>query len=437
MTTPLTPAWTTLRYHPEHARLWYTKSQYCAVAAGRGSGKSELARRRVVRYLQVTRPWSDPLYFYALPTFAQAKRVAWGPIKRLIPKRWIRKISETELFIETIFGSTLYVLGMDKPSRAEGVQWDGGVLDESGDQRPGVFDTTFVPAFSHRRAWCWRIGVPKRYGVGTADFKAFFDRGASGEDPDIQSFTWPSRDILTAEALRFARDNLDPVDFSEQYEANWEKAGGAVFHAFAKDGNISPHVVYRPDATLIVGSDCNVNPMCWVLAHKVRAADGVEELHVFDELVIRNTNTERTLSELHKRYGRHASGWAFFGDATGRARKTAAAESDYLQIRNDRRFEGARVFYPRSNPSVVNRFAACNALFRSASGRRRCKIHPKCKRLIDDLEQRAWKEGTREPDDYGDLGHASDAMGYIVTRLFPLTIDDGGAAPHVFAGSTS
>lgn len=412
----LTKAWTQLRYHELQCKLWRTTARFVAVAAGRGSGKTELARRRVIRFLPIRKPWADPLYFYALPTVAQAKRVAWRPLKQLVPSQWISKINESDMMIETVFGSTLYVLGMDKPQRAEGLQWDGGVIDESSDQKPGVFDLTFLPTFSWRNAWCWRIGVPKRYGAGAKDFKAFFEGGAQ------ESFTWPSADILTPDALVYARAHLDPRDFNEQYRATWESVSGQIFYAFDEELNVTDAAVYDPSKPICVGSDFNVDPMAWTLGHL--HDDGAR---VFDELFIRNTNTQRTLDHLYERYGKHKGGWEFYGDATGKARKTSAATSDYAQIRNDERFENKRVYYPRSNPPIVDRFAACNAVFSDAAKRRRFHVHPRCINLIRDISDRAYKEGLREPDDYGDLGHITDALGYWIYRRFPVRIAAAGA----------
>jgi hypothetical protein len=158
-------AWFQLRYHAQQAAMWRTKKRFVAAACGRGSGKTELARRRIVRFLPIKKPWADPMYFYALPTFAQARRVAWKKIKALIPREWCTKINESEMLIETVFGSSLYVVGMDKPQRIEGDQWDGGVVDESCDQKPKAFDLSIRPALTHRNGWCWRIGVPKRHGT--------------------------------------------------------------------------------------------------------------------------------------------------------------------------------------------------------------------------------------------------------------------------------
>jgi len=441
----LTPAWTPLRYHAVQSALWRSPARFVAARAGRGSGKTELARRRVVRFLPVKKLWTNPLYFYALPTFAQAKRVAWKPIKDLIPPEWIAKVSESELTIETVFGSVLHVLGMDKPHRFEGVQWDGGVIDESSDQKPGVFKLNFLPALSHRQAWCWRIGVPKRTGVGSRDFRAAFADWSTDEDPTTAAFTWGSDTVLLPEEIAWAKAHLDERDYNEQYGGTDEELGGLIFYAFGSE-NVTDQVTYDNTAPLLIGSDFNVNPMCWVVAQR-RGGDGLD---VIDELFIRNTNTQQSLSYLKAMYPHHQGTWEFYGDAAGKARHTSASQSDYIQIKNDRRFDyverrpgnepdlvrSSRVFYPRSNPRQAARWAACNRLLRDAAGKRRCRIHSRCKHLIADLEVRARKEGTNQPDDYGDIGHISDAFGYIIHKLWPVAVErqTSTAAVHTMQG---
>jgi hypothetical protein len=411
----LPKAWKPLRYHELQAKLWRTEKRFVAVAAGRGSGKTELARRRIVRYLPVTKPWERPLYFYALPTYRQAKRIAWRAILDLIPKQWIKgHPHETELRIETIWGSTLYVIGMDKPQRIEGDQWDGGVIDESCDQKPGSFALSVLPALSHRNGWCWRIGVPKRVGSSAAEFKQFCFEQAE------EYYTWPSSDILTADDLKYARDTLDDKDFNEQYNAAWETIGGAIFYAFNEVANVRSAIEYNPNRKIIVGSDFNVSPMAWVFGQ--RGNDG--ELNIFDELWMRDTNTQFALDNLYARYGKsHKAGWEWYGDAAARARNTRASMSDYLQIRNDTRFSNSAVFYPSGNPAIANRFSACNSAFCNANGKRRVFIHPRCKNLIRDLLTRGYKIGCNEPNDIGDVGHITDALGYAIYKIFPLQLD--------------
>ncbi len=420
MTAKLTAAWTPLRYHAGQAALWTCPKRFVAVCAGRGSGKTEIAKRRLVRALGETKPWRDPRYFYGGPTHDQAKRVAWQDLLDLTPKHWIRTISLSELRITTIFGSELWVIGLDKPQRIEGVQWDGCVLDESSDLRPGVFTLNILPALSHRTGWCWRIGVPKRTGPGAPEFRAFFLKGMAGEDPNTAAFWWPSSDILSADALSYARANLDAKDYREQFDARWETAGGRIFHAFERDYNVRP-CAYHPEKMVIVGSDFNVDPMAWVLGHVYDR----QRVEWFDEVWIRDTNTQATLNVLAGRYSGHRGGWEFYGDATGRARKTSASLSDYQQILEHPEFKrmGRTVHYPRSNPVVADRFAACNAMFANAAGDRRMFVDPRCKRLIADLENRHYRPGTREVEDSGDLGHAclvGDTMVETSRGPFPI-----------------
>lgn len=413
----LTPAWTQLRYHEAQARLWRSSARFVVVRAGRGSGKTELARRRIVRYLPIVKPHCDPLYFYALPTFAQAKRVAWRPIKRLIPPSWVRTMSESELRIDTIFGSTLYIIGMDKPQRFEGVQWDGGVIDESSDQKPGVFKLNFLPALAHRSGWCWRIGVPKRSGPGARDFREAYNEWSQNDDPITDAFTWASDTVLSSDEVAWAQKYLDQRDFNEQYGGVDEEQGGLIFYAFSSF-NIRDDAQYDPNKDLMVGADFNVNPMCWVIAQR-----DADRLYIIDEIFLRNTNTQFALDHLYSRYQHHKGAWEFYGDATGQARHTSADKTDYIQIKNDARFERSRVFYPKANPRRTARFAACNRLLCAADQERRLFIHPQCRRLIADLEARARREGTNEPDDYGDIGHSTDALGYIIHRLWPVRLD--------------
>lgn len=413
----LTPAWTELRDHPVQERYIKSRARFKAVAAGRRSGKTEISKRLLAHALFDPKPWPNPRYFYAAPTRDQAKKIAWLDLKALIPASLVSAVSETELHITTIYNQSLWIIGMDKPARAEGVGWDGGIVDESCDHKPGAFDLSLRPALSDRLGWCYRIGVPKRAGPSAAEFKSFFEVGLSGEDPQIESFTWPSKDILPPEEVEAAKRQLTDKDFNEQYNASWESVGGLVFYSFSDIHNVRNDVCYSKDLSLLVGCDFNVDPMAWSIG-QVRGT----ELHIFDELFIRNTNTEEALKELAKRYGDHQAGVTFFGDATGKARKTAASTSDYIQIRNFKGIKDARVMFPEANPPRHDRFASCNAMFKNAAGERRCFIHPRCKNLIRDLVSRAYTAGTSEPDDHDDISHSSDALGYKIHWLFPLKL---------------
>lgn len=420
--------WKRLRPYSKQSQAWRCRERFVVLCCGRFSGKTEMARRRIVSYLPVQKEWDDPRYFYALPTYGQAKKVAWEQILGLIPKEWLKRTpSDSSMIIETVFGSKLYVLGLDQPARVEGPEWDGCVIDESSDQKAGTFDRSVRPALAVRKGWCWRIGVPKRYGPGAQEFKSAFEMGQRQEG-GYRSWTWPSWDVADPEEIQSLREQLDEKDFREQIGGNWVEAGGLAYHAFSRDWNVKV-TRYDPTRPILVGSDFNVDPMAWVLGQMVQLKDGQKGIEVFDEVWLRNTNTKDTLNILWQRYGEtHKGGWVFTGDATSKARHTAASKSDYRQILNDSRFS-AKVRYDDSNPAVKDRLAAVNALLKNAAGRTKLWVDDRCQHLIKDLTNRSIDStGNPMPAEGGqakDSGHATDALGYLVYKYFPIIVDQG------------
>ncbi len=409
--------WPQLEYHEIQAAYLMSKKRFNYLPCGRQSGKTELAMRKLVMNLSIRKDWSDPRYFYAAPTFTQAKRVAWQRLLNLIPPRWIADISISELLIKLIFGSELYLFGLDKPQRIEGLIIDGGIIDECSDIKPGTFDLSILPTLIWRDGWTDFIGVPKRFGQGTVEYRQNCEKAAEGKLVESATFAWPSAGIVPEKTLNMYRERLDERDYEELFNATWLNAGGGVFHAFDREYNVRP-VSYDSSLPIIVGSDFNVNPMAWILGHLKG-----ETFEVFDEIWIRNTNTPEALNVLLTRYSQHIGGFQMYGDASARGRHTSAYMTDYTHISQDARLKtkGRTMHYIRSNPPVADRFAATNARICAGNGVRRVFIDKKCTHLIMDLETRGYKPGTRESDDRGDTGHPTDALGYILHKRFPLS----------------
>lgn len=421
----LTSAWKALRPHAQQSKLWRTTARFPVVVAGRQSGKTELARRRLVLALQERKPWGDPRYFLGFPTYRQAEFVAMEKIEALIPKDWLVKdgFNKSKLTFKTIYGSTLHLVGMDKPQRIEGQQFDGGVLDEMSDQKPEGYSRTILPMLPERQGWCWRIGKPKRTGIGAVEFRKAYELGLTPNDIGVQSFTWKSDTVQTAEELLIIAAQMGKEEYDEEINASWLDASGGIFYAYSdlpEIGNVTTNAQYQPGLRIGVGSDFNVDPMAWVLFHVYNG-----QMFVFDEIFLRNAHTQQTLDYLYSKYPNHENGWSFFGDASSNNRHTSTTITDYLQIINDTRFTNKVVKYPKSNPAVSDRFAATNAMLCNKLGVRRLWINPKCQKLRDDLQQRTYKEGTREvANESGTLiGHITDALGYAVHKLFPIHVE--------------
>ena len=404
--------------NPTGQKLAECRARFVAVDAARRSLKTEISMRRLILALAEVKPW-DTRYFYAAPTREQAKTVAWESLKLLIPLSWVRTwdrdVSETELSIRTKFGARLCVVGLDRPERIEGVGWDGGVVDESSDVKPEAIRMSILPALADKGGWLWRIGVPKRDGVGSEDFRAFCENASRDTTGRYARFTWIAEEVLTEEQLCDLRMSMSPDDYMEQFGARWLSSSGQIFSSFDRDLSVRESQ-FNPELPVIVGCDFNVNPMAWGLGH---LQNGV--LDWFDELWLRDTTTVKTLDTLWQRYGSRAKvGLRFFGDATGRARRTSAAIYDYQAILDDKRFHaiGSTIHFPKANPQVVDRVACANAAFCNANGARRVFVSPRCRWMIADLQHRGYKSGTREPADSGDVGHMTDAITYAMWILF-------------------
>ena len=77
-------------------------------------------------------------------------------------------------------------------------------------------------------------------------------------------------------------------------------------------------------------------------------------------------------------------------------------------------------------PLVVDRINAVNCKLMNANGEIGVIIHPRCKKLIEDIEQTRWDEKNRKLD-HGNPSrglyrtHWSDAFGYLIHRKWPVT----------------
>jgi hypothetical protein len=396
-------------------RLWSENRRFAVVPSGRRSGKTELAKRRLVVSLAARKPWPDPRYLAGAPTREQAKRIYWKDLLAMIPRDWVRDISETDLSVTTRFGSELWVAGLDRPQRIEGVPWDGAVLDEYADMRATAWTENIRPALSDRRGWCWFIGVPG----GLNHFKEIADYARSGVDRDWGFYSWPSSGILPPDEIEAARRVMDERTFRQEYEAGFEGASGRVYYAYGAEEHEDETLTVVPGLPIALCCDFNVGTCVWEAAQ----TDG-KSVWVIDEIVRRDTNTVEMGKEALARYGGHRAGLVVYGDAAGMSRSTAG-KSDYALL-SELGLDAARI--RRSNPLVKDRVNALNAMLRNTAGEVRLRHHPRCVYLRKDLECVEWTGGGGHLDkSNASLTHATDALGYFIEYEFPLRLRARGA----------
>lgn len=438
----LTPRWYGLRSHAVQLAYYRSPHRFNIVPAGRRSGKTENAKRKLVRKALAGTEFERARFFAAAPTRDQAKRIYWQDLKDLVPARFKRGApSESELVIRLINGSELHVAGLDKPERIEGSPWDGGILDEYGNMKGHAWDAHVRPALADRRGWCDLIGCPEgRNHYWDRWQKALAELRELGAGSEWGAFTWMSADILPPEEIAAARRDMDELTFSQEYEASFLNFQGRAYYPFLETTHCAP-LKYDPDRELIIAYDFNVDPGVAVVVQEQRLPNGLDGTGVIGEVWIpRNSNTPAVCRRLIADWGQHRGTVSLFGDATGGNRGTAkVAGSDWDLIRAEfRPVFGQRMALqvPAANGPERSRVNAVNTRLKAASGEVRLMVDPaKAPKTVRDLEGVCLLEGgSGEIDKKAnpELSHLSDALGYYVVRRFPV---GGGMAATKLLGT--
>lgn len=421
-----------LRYHATQQAYWHSVHRFNVVPAGRRSGKTELAKRKLLkRALRAKTPWA-PRFFAGAPTRDQAKRIWWEDLKLLSDKRLLaRRPSESDLMIPYVNGAEIWVVGMDKPERIEGSPWDGGVLDEFANMKPTAWKQNVRPALSDRLGWCDFIGVPEGrnhyYDIYT-DALAMMQE--LGEDSEWGAYHWKSSEILPASEIEAAKRDLDELSYDQEYNASFVNFQGRAYYPFLRDKHTAPiRKLYNPRLPLIFMFDFNVDPGVCAVAQEMALPSFHHGTGIIGEVWIPvNSNTPAVCRRLVQDWGKHPGLVRCYGDATGGARGTAKiAGSDWDLIETELRpvFRERLDFNVKdANPKERSRINAVNSRLLTKSGDIRLMVDAKAApHVVTDFEGVTLLEGGSGEIDKKkspQLSHLTDGVGYYVEYEFPI-----------------
>jgi len=235
---------------------------------------------------------------------------------------------------------------------------------------------------------------------------------------------------LSREYISFISNAYSGVEYERFVLGRWKVTEGLVVKNFSGD-NVR-EVNYLHDETLHITCDFNVDPMCWVLAHKTG-----ERVYFFDEIVLENSTTCEAVDEFYSRYPNHRGGIVINGDASGKNRSSNSEFTNYATMLNrlsELGYRGAKLRIRSFNPPVKSRIAAWNNKVRKPDGTVGVFISPKGRWLIYNLESLKWKEGTSQLDlptvsriknnrVLKFLGHPFDAASYLVDFYWPIRLE--------------
>lgn len=365
------------------------------------------------------RPWDNPRYFAAAPVRQQAKTIYWEDLKALCHPSWVKRIYDGDLCIRLKCGAEIWCVGLDAPARIEGSPWDGGIVDEYANCRPGIFDAHIRPMLADRGGWLWFVGVPDAAGPAQGEYAEFVRVAKTGEDTEWAAYTWASADILPAAELESARRRMDPRIYRQEMLGEFVAAGGRAFPDFSIDGHVVDAIAYQPGVPIWWSLDFNIAtnaPMCSLVGQ-----DWGDRTHVIAELELRDTRTGTACEafwELAQQRGWDLRGLRVYGDASGQNRKTTGP-SDWIVVRQWLRDVPDLDYRVRSsNPAIRDTVNSINARLLNAAGERRLLMHRDCRRLTRDMEAAIW------PSDLT-AQHCLAALRYYVHTEYPVAAPAG------------
>ena len=372
------------------------------MVAGRRFGKTFLALTELL-HAAISKP--DQMCWYVAPTYRQAKQIAWKDLKRMVPPSQIVNTHETDLAIDLKNGSSAALRGADNYDSLRGVGLDFLVMDEFADMNPDAWFEVLRPMLADKMGHALWIGTPR----GFNHFHDLYTYTFDTEGWHGWQFTTAEGGRVTADEITSAKRDMGEREFKQEFLATFESMTGRVYANFDRSESVIE--VEDTKGDLLVGMDFNVDPMSAVCS--VKAGN---QLHIIDEIVMSDSNTELMAQELKQKYPKRLI--TVYPDPSGRARKTSSpvGRTDFAILSN----AGFEVRAPRAASPVVDRINTVQAALKNADGDRRIYAHPRCKHLVKALDGLTYVEGSHQPDKSGGLDHITDALGYLVMGEMPL-----------------
>lgn len=386
---------------------------FVVVVAGRRSGKTfviifkamlEASRRSGITVMIVSQ------------TQGAARLAYWDDLKDFAyASGMCVKVNETRMDILLRNGSKIFVRSQEAPDNLRGVGMDLLICDEVQEFNQDVIFGVLLPMLLTRGKKTGQpgraifAGTPKGYNI-------LYKLYEQGKSTDHKHRHWQSLHTTSAasgrvgeEELAIFKDFYDEKRYAREYLATFDSLSNRVYWGFTPEANVSDHV-RDLGGPVLVGMDFNVSVMTAVVGQQFK--DG---LHIIDELLLYDSNTDEMAKALKKKYGGREI--VVVPDPSGRARKTSASVgvTDHsILIEN-----GLRVYSDPKAPPIVDRVNTVNALIKNSKGVNRLFVHSKCTNLISSLLGQVYDKNG-DPEKETGLDHAADALGYLAYRYFPL-----------------
>jgi len=397
-------------------RLVTTNSQFPAMVAGFGAGKTNALMKRAL-YLKFKYETCNIAYY--LPTYDLVRTIAFPRFQEelaaigMFEKEHYSLVQSLTPMIKIYGAGQIIFRTMDNPGRIVGYEVADSLIDELDTLKTEDARTAWQKIIARNRQKK-PDGSKNTIAVGTTPegFKFVYEKWK--QKPPSEEY-----ELIKASTYSNAR-NL-PDTYIDDLLADYPSAliaaylegefvnltSGTVYPTYDRILNASTEVI-RPGEGLHIGMDFNVGKMAAVVFVQ---RDG--DPHAVNEIMA-VLDTPAMIAAIKRRFPNHAI--YIYPDASGNSRKSNnASVSDLALLRQ----AGFNVFVNSTNPFVKDRVLAMNRML-NAGGKRRLKVNADlCPSFAEGLEKQAYDKNG-EPDKTSGFDHGNDAGGYFISFRFPV-----------------
>jgi hypothetical protein len=400
--------------------------KFRAFVAGFGSGKTWVGCGGLCQHAW---EWPKVNAGYFAPTYPQIRDIFYPTIEEVAFDWGLRtKIHESNkevhLFRGNRYRSTILCRSMEKPGEIVGFKIGKVLIDELDVMKVEKASIAWRKIIARMR---YKVdGLRNGIDVTTTPegFKFAYSQFVKQlrDKPSLRSLyglihasTYDNEANLPDDYIDSLRASYPPQLIDAYLNGQFVNlASGSVYPNFSRVHNHTDADM-RDGEALHIGVDFNVLNMSAVISviregRPITVAEltGVRDTPALVR-IIKDRYRERAIS--------------IYPDASGRNTSSKnASESDLSIIRQ----AGLTVVVDSANPAVKDRVLTVNAMILNADGVRRWLVNTNnCPKLTESLEQQAYDKNG-EPDKTTGHDHTNDAVGYFLTKRFPIIKRTGG-----------
>lgn len=217
------------------------KYKYITVVFSRQSGKSTLMKVLCIEWLLQ----SNNTIAYVCKDFELARQF-YRELIRIIPKELIKTKNGSDLYIESVYGSTLSFHSALQGSSLRGKTFTHCINDEFSffkmEQSDGthLWNDILSPTLKARGKKCLFVGTP--LGRNNPLF-TMYERGLLDEFDDYASILKTIYDdgFVTPDEIERIKRDIPPLSFQQEYECRWLEDGNTFFQGYSDCFNINEY----------------------------------------------------------------------------------------------------------------------------------------------------------------------------------------------------